>query len=242
MDEVIVTGYGTFKKSAYAGSASTLKSDKLADVPTVSFQDMLQGNTSGVTSSSSSGQPGSATSLRIRGMGSFNASNSPLYVIDGVPVISGSIDVTGSDAGLDVMSTLNPSDIENISIIKDAAAASLYGSRAANGVVLITTKQGKSGKAQVSLRADWGFSDFAMDYRPVMGGQQRRDYIYEGLKNGQLIEGKSEEEAKAYADEEIDNYAPVPWCGFVNWDDILFNTGKHQTYEASVAVGSALLL
>lgn len=238
MDEVIVTGYGTFKKSAYAGSASTLKSDKLADVPTVSFQDMLQGNTSGVTSSSSSGQPGSATSLRIRGMGSFNASNSPLYVIDGVPVISGSIDVTGSDAGLDVMSTLNPSDIENISIIKDAAAASLYGSRAANGVVLITTKQGKSGKAQVSLRADWGFSDFAMDYRPVMGGQQRRDYIYEGLKNGQLIEGKSEEEAKAYADEEIDNYAPVPWCGFVNWDDILFNTGKHQTYEASVAGGT----
>lgn len=80
-------------------------------------------------------------------MGSFNASNTPLYVIDGVPVISGSIDATGSDSGLDIMSTINPSDIENISIIKDAAAASLYGSRAANGVILITTKRGKEGKA-----------------------------------------------------------------------------------------------
>lgn len=81
--------------------------------------------------------------MSIRGMGSFNASNSPLYVIDGVPVTSGSINSISSDGGLDAMSTVNTSDIENITIIKDAAAASLYGSRAANGVVLITTKKGK---------------------------------------------------------------------------------------------------
>ena len=108
-------------------------------------------------------QPGSAASLRIRGMGSFNASNSPLYVIDGVAVTSGSINSIDSDGGLDAMSTINTSDIENITIIKDAAAASLYGSRAANGVVLITTKKGQAGKAVVNLKADWGFSDFAMD-------------------------------------------------------------------------------
>ena len=166
MDEVIVTGYGTFKKSAYAGSASNVKQEKLADVPAVSFQDMLQGNAPGVQFSQASGQPGSATSLNIRGMGSFNASNSPLYVIDGIPIRSGDIGVAGGDAGLDIMSTLNNSDIENITIIKDAAAASLYGSRAANGVIVITTKKGKTGKPQVSLKADWGMTDFAMPFRP----------------------------------------------------------------------------
>lgn len=143
MEEVVVTGYGTFKKSAYAGSASTVKADKMKDIPAVSFKDLLQGNAPGVQFSSSSGQPGASSSLNIRGMGSFNASNSPLYVIDGIPMRSGSINTMSSDAGLDIMSTINSSDIENITIIKDAAAASLYGSRAANGVVLITTKKVK---------------------------------------------------------------------------------------------------
>lgn len=237
-DEVVVTGYGTFKKSAYAGSASTLKTDNIKDVPTVSFMDMLQGNAPGVQFSSPSGQPGAAASINIRGMGSFNASNSPLYVIDGVPVISGSINSISSDAGLDIMSTINSSDIENITIIKDAAAASLYGSRAANGVVLITTKTGKVGKPVISFKADWGMSDFAMDYRPVMNGAQRREYIYNGLKAGALRDGDTEEEAIAYADKEIDDYAPIPWCGYVNWDDVMFKKGSHQTYEASISGGT----
>ena len=237
-DEVVVTGYGTFKKSAYAGSASTLKTDNIKDVPTVSFMDMLQGNAPGVQFSLPSGQPGAAASINIRGMGSFNASNSPLYVIDGVPVISGSINSISSDAGLDIMSTINSSDIENITIIKDAAAASLYGSRAANGVVLITTKTGKVGKPVISFKADWGMSDFAMDYRPVMNGAQRREYIYNGLKAGALRDGDTEEEAIAYADAEIDDYAPIPWCGYVNWDDVMFKKGSHQTYEASISGGT----
>ena len=237
-EEVVITGYGTFKKSAYAGSASSVKADRIADVPAVSFQDLLQGNAPGVQFSASSGQPGAASSINIRGMGSFNASNSPLYVIDGVPVISGSINAITSDAGLDIMSTINSSDIENITIIKDAAAASLYGSRAANGVVLITTKKGRNAKAQISLRADWGFSDFAMDYRPVMDGAERRETIYNGLVTGQLRKGKSNEEARAYADKTIDDYAPIPWCGYVNWDDILFQKGSHETYEASLTGGT----
>lgn len=238
MEEVIVTGYGTFKKSAYAGSAANVKADKIADVPTVSFQDMLQGNATGVQFSASSGQPGASSHVNIRGMGSINASNTPLYVIDGVPVMSGSINSLDSDAGLDVMSTINTNDIASITVIKDAAAASLYGSRAANGVIIITTKKGQQGKAKVSLQADWGFSDFAMEYRPVMNGQQRRDYIYDGLYAGQIRKGKSEEDAKAYADENIDDYAPVPWCGFVDWDDVLFKKGSHQQYEASVSGGA----
>ena len=238
MDEVVITGYGTFKKSAYAGSAASVKGETLKDVPAISFKDLLQGNAPGVQFTSSSGQPGASSSLRIRGMGSFNASNSPLYVIDGVPMRSGTINTMSSDAGLDIMSTINSSDIESVTVKKDAAAASLYGSRAANGVVLITTKKGKAGKPSISLKADWGSSDFAMDYRPIMGGEERRQYIYDGLVAGQIKKGKSEADAMAYADGEIDDYAPVPWCGYTDWDDVLFKKGNHQSYEASLSGGT----
>lgn len=238
MDEVVITGYGTFKKSAYAGSAASVKGETLKDVPAISFKDLLQGNAPGVQFTSSSGQPGASSSLRIRGMGSFNASNSPLYVIDGVSMRSGTINTMSSDAGLDIMSTINSSDIESVTVIKDAAAASLYGSRAANGVVLITTKKGKAGKPSISLKADWGSSDFAMDYRPIMGGEERRQYIYDGLVAGQIKKGKSEADAMAYADGEIDDYAPVPWCGYTDWDDVLFKKGNHQSYEASLSGGT----
>lgn len=238
MEEVVVTGYGTFKKSAYAGSAASVKGETLKDVPAISFKDLLQGNAPGVQFTSSSGQPGASSSLRIRGMGSFNASNSPLYVIDGVPMRSGTINTMSSDAGLDIMSTINSSDIESVTVIKDAAAASLYGSRAANGVVLITTKKGKAGKPSISLKADWGSSDFAMDYRPIMGGEERRQYIYDGLVAGQIKKGKSEVDAMAYADGKIDDYAPVPWCGYTDWDDVLFKKGNHQSYEASLSGGT----
>lgn len=238
MDEVVITGYGTFKKSAYAGSAASVKGETLKDVPAISFKDLLQGNAPGVQFTSSSGQPGASSSLRIRGMGSFNASNSPLYVIDGVPMRSGTINTMSSDAGLDIMSTINSSDIESVTVIKDAAAASLYGSRAANGVVLITTKKGKAGKPSISLKADWGSSDFAMDYRPIMGGEERRQYIYDGLVAGQIKKGKSEADAMAYADGEIDDYAPVPWCGYTDWDDVLFKKGNNQSYEASLSGGT----
>ena len=253
MEEVVVTGYGTFKKSAYAGSASNVKADKMKDIPSVSFMDMLQGNAPGVQFSSSSGQPGASASLKIRGMGSFNASNSPLYVIDGVPVQSGSINSISSDAGLDAMATINSSDIENITIIKDAAAASLYGSRAANGVVLISTKKGKTGKPQISLKADWGASDFAMEYRPVMNGEQRREYIYNGLSlnqyrklvkkntDGNMTEEEMWKQAYQYADGKIDNYAPIPWCGYEDWDKYLFRKGNHQNYELSLSGGTEKL-
>lgn len=239
LEEVIVTGYGTFKKSAYAGSASTVKTQQLKDVPAVSFSQVLQGAAPGIQITSSSGQPGASTSINIRGMGSFNASNSPLYVIDGIPMISGNVSALDSDAGFDVMSTLNTSDIENITVIKDAAAAALYGSRAANGVILITTKQGKQGKPVFSFKADWGFSDFAMDFRPTIGGAERRQIIYDALKDGQTVfKNKKEEDAIAYADKNIDKYAPEPWCGYTDWRDVMFKNGSHQNYEFSAAGGT----
>ncbi|MEG1333317.1 MAG: TonB-dependent receptor [Bacteroides sp.] len=253
LEEVVVTGYGTFKKSAYAGSASVVKTAAVKDVPAVSFTDLLQGAAPGVQISSTSGQPGASSSLNIRGMGSFNASNSPLYVIDGIAVRSGSINSLSSDAGLDIMATINSSDIESITVIKDAAAASLYGSRAANGVVVITTKKGSSGNGKpiVSLKADWGYSDFAMEYRPVMSGEERRNTIYDGLSlskyrslkaaNDALEPGKQRPDSELlsdaikYADSSIDKYAPIPAGGYVDWDDILFKKGSHQTYEASIS-------
>ena len=131
LDEVVVTGYGNFSKSSFTGSANTLRGDLLKNVPVVSVEQKLQGMTPGVSISGNSGQPGANQSIRIRGMGSFNASKEPLFVIDGVPVTSGSLSGGSADAAYmnnsktNIMSTLNPSDIENITVIKDAAAASL---------------------------------------------------------------------------------------------------------------------
>lgn len=189
LEEVVVTGYGNFTKSSFTGSANTLKGDMMKDIPVMSVEQKLQGMTMGVSITSSSGQPGANQSIRIRGMGSFNASQEPLFVIDGVPVTSGSLSAGGADAAYmnnsktNIMSTLNPADIENITIIKDAAAASLYGSRAANGVILITTKKGKAGKAQVSFNMSGGFSNAAVDFRSTLNGDQRRELLYEGLVN-----------------------------------------------------------
>ena len=169
LEEVVVTGYGTFKKASFTGAASTVNTSTLEDVPVLSVADKLSGNVAGVTFGSSSSNPGSVSSIRVRGMGSINAGNNPLYVIDGTPVTSGDLsEFTYSDAGTDILSSLNTNDIESITVIKDAAAASLYGSRAANGVVVITTKSGKQGKTNVSFRSDWGFSNMAIDYRPIL--------------------------------------------------------------------------
>lgn len=241
LEDVIITGYGSFKKSAYAGSASTIKTEEIKDVPSLSVSGMLQANAPGVSVTGNSGQPGAAPSVRIRGMGSFNASNAPLYVIDGVPVMSGDINNNGSDAGTDIMATINPNDIENLTVIKDAAAASLYGSRAANGVILITTKSGKKGKAQFNFKSDWGVSDFAYRYRPTMQGDERRDFIYNSMKMAILYDPQkpgTEEEAIAYANANIDKVAAKPWCGWVDWEDVLMRNGFHQNYEFSVSGGA----
>lgn len=239
LEEVIVTGYGTFKKSAYAGSASTVKTQALKDVPAVSFSQVLQGSAPGIQIASGSGQPGASTSINIRGMGSFNASNSPLYVIDGVPMISGDVSALGTDSGFDIMSTLSTSDIENITVIKDAAAASLYGSRAANGVILITTKQGQKGKPVFTFKADWGFSDFAMEFRPTIGGAERREMIKTAMYDGDEIYNVDKKlTPEEYVEKYLDDYAPEPWCGYTDWRDVMFKKGSHQTYELSAAGGT----
>ena len=239
LDEVVVTGYGNFKKSSFTGAASSITTEKLQDVPSLSVQDKLAGSVAGVQITSTSGQPGAVESVRIRGMGSINAGNDPLYVIDGVPVMTGDAsEFTYSQSGNSLLSTINSNDIESMTVIKDAAAASLYGSRAANGVIVITTKKGASGKLKLNVRADWGFSNKAIDYRPILNGEDRRDILYMGLKNYALNSGKDETYAVNYADNNIDKYAAKPWSGYTDWEDVLFRNGSHQNYEVNAQGGN----
>jgi TonB-linked SusC/RagA family outer membrane protein len=240
IDEVVVTGYGTFKKASFTGAASTVNTSSLEDLPVLSVADKLQGNVAGVSFGSLSSNPGAASSIRIRGMGSINAGNNPLFVIDGTPVTSGDIsEFTYSDAGTDILASLNTNDIESITVIKDAAAASLYGSRAANGVIVITTKSGKEGKTNVSFRSDWGFSNMAINYRPMLGGEARRTLLQKGLENYYTYqEGLDASEAAAYAAEDIDYFAAMPSTGWTDWKDLLFKNGGHQNYQFSVQGGT----
>ncbi len=240
LEEVIVTGFGAIKKEAYAGSASIVKMEKLSDVPVSNIGQLLQGSASGIQVTNSSGQPGGSTQIRIRGVGSFNASNDPLYVLDGVPMISGNVSSLGTSSGLDILSTLNPDDIESISVVKDAAAASLYGSRAANGVIIINTKKGKSGSSVVTFKTEFGSSDFATPYRPFMLGDERRATIYEGLVNeGLYYLSMDQTAAEAHADANIDEYAKLPWTGeWTDWEGLLFRKGSYNNNEVSISGGT----
>ncbi len=240
LDEVIVTGYGNFKKASFTGSAQTLNTEPLEDVPVINIADKLAGGVAGVTIGQTSGAPGGTNSIRIRGMSSINAGNDPLIVIDGTPVQSGNYSAfTYDDAGSDVLSSLNSNDIESLTVIKDAAAASLYGSRAANGVIVITTKSGKVGKTNVSFRADWGFSNMAINYRPTLGGEARRELLQKGLENYAIYEGgMTADEAAAFAGENIDGFAAKPEGGWTNWKDLLFRTGSHSNYQVGVSGGN----
>ncbi len=239
LDEIVVTGYGNVKKSSYTGSASVLNTDKHKDLPVISMTQMMEANMPGVRLINSNGSPGSNTSIRVRGYGSLSASNAPLFVLDGVPVESGSMttdDMNGG--GMGILSTINPSDIESITVLKDAASASLYGARGANGVILVTTKKGKQGKTTYNFKASYGISDLAMKFRPTMGGDERRALILEGLVNRNLLNGQTLEWAQEHAEEEIDNYARIPVGGYADWEDALFRTAHQQNYDFSLAGGT----
>ena len=178
IDEVVVIGYGTQKKTDVNSAISSVKAKDIQDLKQTSVDQMLQGKVAGVSVANNSGQPGAAVSVRVRGVTSLNGTNEPLYIIDGVPV---SGDATGKStsgrpiAGNDFSSTggsgnvavspisfLNPNDIESIDVLKDASATAIYGSRGANGVVIITTKSGKKGQGKVSYD---GFTSVAKNYK-----------------------------------------------------------------------------
>lgn len=158
LDEVVVIGYGTQKKSDLTGAVSSVSGDELRSSITTNIDQALQGRVAGVQVTQNSGQPGGAASIRVRGSNSITGSNEPLYVIDGIPFQGDGTSVSGFDwAGgangqnrVNPLSTINPNDIVRIEVLKDASATAIYGSRAANGVVMITTKRGKKGEAKIS--------------------------------------------------------------------------------------------
>ncbi|MCW3465368.1 SusC/RagA family TonB-linked outer membrane protein [Chitinophaga nivalis] len=174
IDEVIVVAYGTAKKNSYTGSVSQIKGAEVASRQVSSVSKALQGLAPGVQSTAASGQPGADATIRIRGVGSVNASSDPLYVVDGAPY-GGSI------------SAINPGDIESISVLKDAASSALYGSRGANGVIIITTKRGKKQGSNIDIRVNQGFSKRAVkDYEQVNTDQYFETY-WRALYNTKLV-------------------------------------------------------
>ena len=187
LDEVMVVAYGTAKKSSFTGSASVIGGDKIESRPITNVTKALEGQTTGVLTTSGSGQPGESASIVIRGYGSINASQDPLYVVDGVPYDG-------------TLSSINPSDIESMTILKDASAGALYGARGANGVVMITTKQGKEGKTNVTWRSTAGWSSRAIPEYDMVSQKDFVQLTYEALRNGYVFtNGYSWADAEAAA-------------------------------------------
>ena len=246
IDEVVVVAYGTAKKSSFTGSASTVGAALMDKRPLSNALSALEGNTSGVQMTSSIGQPGEAAKVTIRGFGSVNADNAPLYVVDGA-IFSGDI------------SSISPSDIESMTILKDAASTSLYGSSAGNGVVLITTKKGStSSGAGVTLSISQGWSSRAYNDYAKVGVYDYYPLQWQMLRNANMSLGQGAADAAANASKDIINklkYNPfvgiandaivgtdgllnpsasaLKWGEDLDWEDAAYRTGHRQEYNVS---------
>lgn len=187
LDEVMVVAYGTARKESFTGSAEVIKADKIEKRPVANVTKALDGMVAGVQTTSGSGQPGSGVSVVVRGFGSISSSQNPLYVVDGVPY-DGNI------------SAINPNDIESMTVLKDASAGALYGSRGANGVVMITTKKGNSGKVKVNLKANWGVSSRSIPRYETMDEAGYLETVYQSYKNDLIYnDGMSPSDASVLA-------------------------------------------
>ena len=257
LDEVMVVAYGTATKGTFTGAASVVKSEAIRDVPTLSFENAMNGKVDGMQITTTSGQAGSTSAIRVRGIGSMNASNEPLYVVDGVPVVSGNVTQMGIYTSNNVMNSINPADIESITVLKDAAASALYGSRAANGVIVITTKRGKLGRTSVNFKASVGITpSFATDNFEVATPEQQIEAYYENFWNADVYyRGKTDAVASANALKQLNNRfnkhgyiftAPDNTVNsltitgdragqYYNWDDVLFRTAVFQSYDLAVS-------
>ena len=190
LDEVVVVAYGTQKKTSLTGSIQEVKSDAIELRPTSSVASALEGTVTGVQVNSTYGVPGQDPTIRIRGVGTVNGSSSPLYILDGVPY-NGNI------------SDLNPQDIESMSVLKDAASAALYGNRASNGVILITTKKGKQGKLNVSVDIKQGTYSRGIPEYDRLGVRDWMEAQWQNMKNNQMTTGASAADAAAYATQNL---------------------------------------
>ena len=210
MDEVVVVGYGVQKKESLTGAMSTLKENRLKDVTTPTVENMLNGKVSGVYVAPGSGQPGSNGAVQIRGRATLSGSTSPLWVIDGV--------IVGEDPGV-----LNPSDIENMTILKDAASTAIYGSQGANGVIIVTTKMGKSEKMKINASVKLGVSTMTNGKMEVMNGAELYDY-YASFPNQEDIK--------------FSRWNPELRNANFDWGELASQAGFTQDYNISLSGGN----
>ena len=219
LNEVVVIGYGAVKKSDLTGSVTALKPDSKNKGLVVNAQDMLSGKVAGVNVTSNSGEPGVGTQIRIRGGSSLNASNDPLIVIDGVPMDNNKVGVTMGNSASNLLSTINPQDIESFNVLKDASATAIYGSRGSNGVIIITTKKGHKGqKPEVSYSGSVSVSQKKKTY-DMMDGDQYRAYV-------KSLFNENDDAVKALGTANTD------------WQDLIYRTAVSHDHNVTVA-GSA---
>ena len=238
LDDVIVVAYGTMSESDFTGSASQIKGEEIATASKESIDKGMMGKIAGVRISSDNGDPGSAGSVQIRGVGSISAGTSPLYVIDGTVISSateGDIQVGYRSTG--ILNTLNPDDIESVTVLKDAAAASLYGSRAANGVILITTKRGRQGRTSISYSGEAGVSSMAVGKAlQLLDGPKFIRYIKDAADNAYAMNP-----AYSYG------YDGDTWASWVadpsgktstDWTRQVFRNAFRHSHQLSLSAGN----
>ena len=238
LKEVLVIGYGRQTKESLTGSVGLVTSDKLDQLPTSTFEQSLRGSMAGLQATAIDGGPGGNTQIRIRGIGSITASSEPLYVIDGIPVQSGSIATNDNDGrSTNVMSAINPNDIESVTVLKDAASTAIYGSRGANGVILINTKSGKSGEAIITFKSLTGFNTVASQniLKPINAKQYTQLFL-EGYINRGDTAAEAQQKFDSRFQQLIDPSTGKPTD--TNWLDAITRVGITQSYDISARGGN----
>ena len=238
LDDVIVVAYGAMSKSDFTGSAAQVSGDDIAQASVESIDKGLMGKVSGVRIASDTGDPGSAGSVQIRGVGSISAGTSPLYVIDGVVMSSSTAsDLNVGYKSMGVLNTINPEDVESITVLKDAAAASLYGSRAANGVILITTKRGRQGKTTITYSGEVGVSNMANQKAlKMMDGPQFIQYLKDAGDNAYAINPAY---SYGYTGDEIAAMVADPsGKTSTDWTREIFRNAFQNNHQLSLTAGT----
>lgn len=243
LDEAVVIGYGTQRSGNITGSIASVSAEQIKQSPGAGLDKALQGRVAGVQVTQTSGQPGGSVSVRIRGVSSVSAGNEPLYVIDGVPFYNWSTTFNMGPSGIygtgvlqNAMSAINPNDITSIQVLKDAAATAIYGSRAANGVVIVTTKRGKPGKSLIELDAYYGVQRVGKKLA-VLGSKDYAELINESRLNGWRDLG-SPASLPATVKPIPDLADPASLKTSTNWQDHIFKDAATQNYQLTVSGGS----
>jgi len=229
LQDVVVVGYGTTKKSDLTSSIVKVGGDKVANIPFTSVDQSLQGKAAGMQSSGFSGQPGANQQVRIRGIGSYSASTQPLYVVDGIQINSGDLQNVTILSTSNVLASINPDDIESISILKDAAATSIYGARGGNGVILINTKKGRAGKTQINATGEAGSNKFGKLPSAAVP-LNTKDWLalfQESYINAGRTAAQAATAAAAYGDGTVNT----------DWLHLVTRTGQQQQYNISAQGG-----